>query len=64
MASKKTGESGGDGVELRISRERRGDPERRRRFARRAREIQDRFIAEGREFSDSTEDIRADRDSR
>ncbi|MBA2377022.1 MAG: hypothetical protein H0V75_13005 [Rubrobacter sp.] len=33
-------------------------------FARRAREIQDRFVAEGRVFSDSAKTIRADRDSR
>ncbi|MBA4115106.1 MAG: hypothetical protein H0X71_01435 [Rubrobacter sp.] len=33
-------------------------------FARRAREIQERFIRQGRRFSDSTEIIRADRDSR
>lgn len=33
-------------------------------FARRAREIQDRFAAEGRRFSDSAETVRADRDSR
>lgn len=49
-------------VELRITRSReQGDA---KRFARRAREIQDRFIAEGRKFSDSVEDIRKDRDSR
>ena len=51
-------------VELRVSRERRGDSARREKFARRAREIQDRFIREGRSFSDSTDTIRADRDSR
>lgn len=49
-------------VELRLTRSRKasGDP---KRFARRARKIQDRFIAQGRKFSDSTEDVRADRDS-
>jgi hypothetical protein len=35
-----------------------------REFARRAQEIQERFIRQGRHFSDSTEIIRADRDSR
>jgi hypothetical protein len=35
-----------------------------RDFARRAREIQDRLIKQGRYFPDSTEIIRADRDSR
>jgi hypothetical protein len=33
-------------------------------WARRAREINDRLKAEGRTFSDSTEIVRADRDSR
>ncbi len=35
-----------------------------REFARRVREINDRLKAEGRTFADSTEIIRADRDSR
>lgn len=35
-----------------------------RRFARHVREINDRLKAEGRVFADSTEIIRADRDSR
>lgn len=50
-------------VELKITRSRdeSGDP---KRFARRAREIQDRFIAQGRRFSDSAEVVREDRDSR
>jgi len=33
-------------------------------FAPRAREIQDRFVAEGRRFSDSAKTIRDDRDTR
>lgn len=54
MASKKV-------VELKPSSKGRKTPG---EFARRAREIQDRFVAQGRRFSDSTETIRADRDSR
>jgi hypothetical protein len=35
-----------------------------REYARRAKAMRDRFAAEGRDFSDSAEIIRADRDSR
>lgn len=35
-----------------------------KKLAERAREINDRFVAEGLRFSDSAETIRADRDSR
>jgi hypothetical protein len=48
-------------VELKPSSKGRKTP---KEFARRARGVQDRFVAEGRRFSDSTEIVRADRDSR
>lgn len=48
-------------MELKPSSRGRKSPE---EFARRAREIQSRFAAEGRKFSDSAKTIRADRDSR
>lgn len=48
-------------VQLKPIRKGRNDPE---RFARRAREINDCFREQGRHFPDSTEIIRADRDSR
>lgn len=53
MAGKKT--------RLKPSRKASGDL---KRWARRAREINDRLAAEGRHFGDSTEIVRADRDSR
>lgn len=54
MASKKT-------LELKPSREANTNL---KNLASRAREINDRFVAEGRVFSDSAKAIRADRDSR
>jgi hypothetical protein len=53
MADKKT--------RIKPSRKATGDP---KRWARKAREFSDRLAASGRSFSDSTEIIRADRDSR
>lgn len=46
---------------IKPSRKATGDP---KRWARKAREFSDRLAASGRSFSDSTEIIRADRDSR
>jgi hypothetical protein len=46
---------------LKPSRKASGDP---KRWAKRAREFSDRLAASGRAFSDSTEIVRADRDSR
>jgi hypothetical protein len=46
---------------IKPSRRATGDP---RRWAKRAREFSDRLAASGRTFSDSTEIVRADRDSR
>lgn len=48
-------------TKLKPSRPRRGDL---KEWARHAREINDRLAAEGRHFGDSTEIVRADRDSR
>lgn len=53
MAEKKT--------RIKPSRKATGDP---KRWAKRAREFSDRLAASGRTFSDSTELVRADRDSR
>jgi hypothetical protein len=53
MADKKT-------TRLKPSRKGKRDP---KEWARRAREINERLAAEGRHFGDSTEIIRADRDS-
>jgi hypothetical protein len=46
---------------IKPSRKATGDP---KRWAKKAREFSDRLAASGRSFSDSTEIIRADRDSR
>jgi hypothetical protein len=48
-------------LELKPSRQANSDL---KKLAERAREINDRFVAEGRRFSDSAETIRSDRDSR
>lgn len=48
-------------MRIKPSRKATGDP---KRWAKRAREFSDRLAASGRTFSDSTEIVRADRDSR
>ncbi len=48
-------------VELKPTRKASGDP---KEWAKRAKALREKFAAEGRRFSDSSEIIRADRDSR
>ncbi len=48
-------------VELKPTRKADGDP---KEWARRAKALREKFAAQGRRFSDSSEIIRADRDSR
>lgn len=51
----------GKKVELKPTRRATGDP---KEWAKRAKSLREKFAAEGRRFSDSSEIIRADRDSR
>ncbi len=61
MRKVKIGMSGKKTIELKPVRTGKTDP---RSFARQAREISDRLKASGRAFSDSTETIREDRETR